>query len=371
MLLYYHYSSLRRAEVDITPPPRSLVNTLPACDITNSVDYFYYKEPQEKMRNNKFGLYIYAEQKEFLELAQKLVNSNGGDWGYVLIPYNITDRDYDKWRRVFDALLNKHLIPILQLWTVSPLDYKENIRASAEFLDRFAWPIKQRYISVHNEMNDARFWGGVINPIEYAQTLNEVIDDFKDVNSAYFILNGAFNISAATDINHLDAFTYMKRMNEELPGIFEKLDGWASHPYPQPNFTGDPGDIGRWSIRAYENELAFLKESLGVRKYLPVFITETGWAHAEGANYNAGYLPVDIVAEYFKQAFEDVWLKDDRIMAVIPFTVWYAPPYDHFAWVNKDGVAYKHYEVIKELPKITGTPESLEKAQVLLSCPQN
>jgi len=330
------------------------------CVSDTNINYAYYKETDKLWaKNNKFGLYIYAEEPEMFEIAQKLVNSKGGEWGYVLIPYNVKDLDYDKWFRVFEQLRNKKLIPIIQLWDVDTSDYKKQTQKAADFLNGFLWPIKYKYISVYNETNDSKFWYENVDPEEYAKVLDYTIKTFKKENEDFFIMNGAFNITASSDNLRMDAFQYMKKMNEKIPGIFEKLDGWASHPYPQPNFAGSPDTVGRWGIRAYEEELKFLKDKLGVKKELPVFITETGWAHAEGANYNPNYLPVKTVSENFKTAFEGYWLKDDRVRAVTPFTIRYNPPFDHFSWVNQDNFPYLQYEVIKSLEKVKGEPPYL------------
>jgi hypothetical protein len=145
------------------------------------------------------------------------------------------------------------------------------------------------------------------------------------------------------------------------------LDGWASHSYPQPNFAGSPYATGLLSVRAYETELNYLKNTLGVTKELPVFITETGWAHAEGENYNASFYNASQVAQNFKIAFEEVWLKDDRVRAVTPFTIYYKAPFDHFSWINEDSVPYEQYEVLKKINKIKGEPASLIKTKLLVS----
>ena len=342
------------------------------CTVVQNIQYVYYtgNDPLWK-ENNKFGLYIYAENKSFFEIAQNLVNSNGGEWGYVLIPYNVKDYDEGKWGRVFDQLIEKKMIPIIQLWNVDIADYQEQTRKAAEFLNTFIWPIKYRYISVYNEPNDSEFWNGRADPYEYAEVLDYTIRVFKEVNPDFYMLNGAFNVSASANDNSFDSFEFMRKMNERVPGIFDKLDGWASHPYPQPNFSGSPYDKGRWSIRAYEDELNFLEKEIKINKELPVFITETGWAHAEGENYNSSYLPVEKVAEYFKIAFEEVWLKDDRVRAVIPFTIRYDPPYDHFSWINKDKVPYLHYETVKKIKKIKGKPPALSLGDVdIYNCSQ-
>lgn len=342
------------------------------CNQFSSIEYMAYSNYSSFSKpNNKFGIYIYAEEERFFKLAEKLVNSNGGDWGYVLIPYNVKDRDYTKWKRVFDNLNSKHLIPIIQLWDVDTAKYKGDTKESASFLNGFLWPVKERYVSVYNEPNDDKFWKGNSNARSYAQILNYTIDTFKQENPNFFMLNGALNASAPNGGGYINPLTFMYQMNQEIPGIFTKLDGWASHPYPQPNFSGSPYDTGLWSIKAYEDELNYLKITLKVTKDLPVFITETGWPHAEGNPYNGSYFNTQKVAQNYQTAYEEIWLKDGRVRAVTPFTILYNPPYDHFSWINSEGVPYEQYEVVKKIRKIKGEPASLQKTQMQISSCQN
>ena len=104
-----------------------------------------------------------------------------------------------------------------------------------------------------------------------------------------------------------------------------------------------------------------------------MFITETGWAHAEGESaYDSSYLPVDDVATNFKIAYEEIWLPDDRVVAVTPFTVWFDPPFDHFAWLNSDYVPYKHFETVKKIKKVSGNPERLETGKIsVINCEED
>lgn len=354
------------------PIEKVKISQNPKCKISDAVEYKYYKTVADEnfWPNNKFGLYIYGEVGDYFEIAQNLVNSNGGDWGYVLIPFNVKDRDENKWNKIFNKLTEKHLIPIIQLHDIDLDKYQKQTEQSAEFLDQFLWPIKNRYISVYNEPNSKAFWYGKIDPAEYTKILDYTIDTYKKANSNYFMMNGGLNVSAATDNSNMDSFEFMRLMQNEIPDIFDKLDGWASHSYPQPNFSGSPYAYGRNSIRAYETELNYLKNTLGVKKSLPVFITETGWAHAEGESYNSSYLPVETTTQYLKIAYETIWLKDDRVRAVTPFTVWYKPPNDHFAWVNRDRVPYKQYDVVKGIEKIAGRPPILQNGVISqIICP--
>lgn len=364
------YNANIKSNVVVEPKPESSPTASSICPQTDSVDYSYYDAGDALWpQNNKFGLYVYAERGDFITLAKKLVNSSGGSWGYVLLPYNVKDRDSQKWKNVFEQLHKNHLIPVVQLWDVDLQNYKSQTKEAAQFLNSLLWPIRYKYVSVYNEPNDAKFWYGKVDPETYAKVLAYTITAFRAENEDFFMLNGALNVSSSTDKSNLDAFDYMKRMNSEVPGVFNELDGWASHSYPQPNFSGNPHTVGRYGIRAYDTELSFLKNSLGVKKELPVFITETGWAHAEGSSYNNSYLSDEQVAENFKIAYEKYWLPDARVRAVMPFTIWYDTPFDHFSWVNNDEVSYKHYDVVKSIKKVAGKPPALlESTFMVTSC---
>jgi len=303
------------------------------------------------IQNNKFGLYVYAVN-DYADAAAQLVNTNGGDWGYVLVPYAVYDNDFNKWDGFFRQLKQNHLIPIIQLW-----DKREdkNTAHAAAFLNSLPWPTTTHYVSVYNEPNDALFWNGKVDPVNYAHVLDETINTFKAQSPQFFMLNGAFNASSRTNKQYLDEEEFLLQMERAKPGIFKKLDGWASHPYPQPNFSGPVLGTGRDSIRAYEWELGLLKQHFGVES-LPVFITETGWAHAEGQTYDRSYYPAATTALFIKEAFEKVWLPDQRVVAVTPFTIKYNAPEDHFNWLDDSLKPYPQYNAIKEMPKVAGTP---------------
>ena len=159
-------------------------------------------------------------------------------------------------------------------------------------------------------------------------------------------------------------------MNKEVPGIFEKIDGWASHSYPNHGFLGKPQDSGRTSIRGYQWELAILKSQFGVKKELPVFITETGWPHQKTQNSNVkakNFYSPELVAEYIETAYKNVWLPDKKVVAVTPFTLSYqAEPLDVFSWFDNQGQPYSQYERVKNLPKNAWWPQQEEKWEILI-----
>ncbi|MBI2414681.1 hypothetical protein HYV31_02475 [candidate division WWE3 bacterium] len=351
--------------IEYTTFKRAVPQSPDLCSRTDAIEFYYYDSSDKGVRsNNKFGLYIYPDSEQFVKLADELVNSNGGDWGYVLIPYNLQDTDEEKWQRLFFLLHKKHLIPVVQLWNINPDEVESDTKKAAKFLNQFLWPVKQKYISAYNEPNDANFWYNRVDPKEYAKILNKTIEIFKAQDNDFFVMNGALNLTAPNASGYMDAFDYMKKMDEEVPGIFDKLDGFASHSYPQPDFSGSPTDTGRASIRGYEVELAFLKDTLQVTKELPVFITETGWAHAEGKKYNSNYMLGSKTAQNIKAAYEKVWLSDPKVQAVMPFTIWYESPADHFAWVDQNGSPYEQFQVVKAMKKVAGNPERLNLASV-------
>jgi len=62
---------------------------------------------------NKFGIHAFATKEE-IALAAELVNSNGGDWGWINFTFDINERGTAKWNDLFAYCKEKHLIPILQ-----------------------------------------------------------------------------------------------------------------------------------------------------------------------------------------------------------------------------------------------------------------
>jgi len=99
---------------------------------------------------------------------------------------------------------------------------------------------------------------------------------------------------------------------------------------------------------------------------LPVFITETGWKHAEGIDFEP-FLPTsETLANYFKIAFEEAW-SSKQIVAVTPFLLSYQqPPFDHFSFKKLDsGEYYPHYLALKDLPKTKGQPVQKNTAQLV------
>src|SRR4030067_1844688 len=235
------------------------------------------------VQNNKFGVHILFPSE--LKDAAKLVNSNGGDWGYVTIPIQANDKDLNKWQVFMDDAKMLHLIPIIRLATNG--DYfntkvwekpeDENILDFANFLNSLDWPTKNRYVVIFNEVNRANEWGGSANPKEYAKILQYAVTTFKSKSDEFFILSAGLDNAAGTTKDSINEYDFMHQMNESVPGIFDQIDGIASHSYPNPGFSQPPTQISSNSIHSFKSEKQ-LADSLSNNKSLPVFITETGWS---------------------------------------------------------------------------------------------
>lgn len=326
--------------------------------------YVYAIEDPLQNPNNPYGIHILDEND--IEDAANLVNSSGGDWGYVTLVIREDEMDVPRWQKAFDTLREKHLIPIVRIATIQDEENwkafdKQTVDVWISFLDSLHWVVKNRYIIVGNEPNHATEWGGRISPQEYAQYLVSFSQKAKDTSEDFFVLPAGLDASAPNDKSHMSEETFIQTVLNTTPDFFSAVDGWTSHSYPNPGFSGSIADKGKGSIRTYQWELALLKNK-GVEKQLPVFITETGWAHDVLGEYDE-YTSEDLVSDYLEYAFGSVWTQDKNVVAITPFVLNYiAKPFDVFSWKKSDGSFYEFYARIKKLTKRKGEPKQENKA---------
>lgn len=332
--------------------------------------------------NNKFGIHIISPTPDEASPAASLVNSHNGDWGYVTVLIESKDKNHDKWQTFFNDLRRRHLIPLVRLATYPEGSFWKRpddgeAQVWADFLDTLNWPTKNRYVIIYNEPNQAQEWGNFVDPVSYAKTLNLTIDALKKKNPDFFILNAGFDASAPEKRPlFASQHAFMSEMNQAVPGIFNKLDGWASHSYPNPGFVGSPYDLGRGTTSTWIWEMRVLKQ-LGVTKNLPVFVTETGWKHAEGINFDKSLPDTDTISKYYEYAFTNTWASS-QIVAVTPFLLNYQEdPFDHFSFKKITGEKqnikilglqfpeyYSPFQTIAALTKKTGKPVQENKFQI-------
>lgn len=304
--------------------------------------------------NNIFGIHILFTYE--IPKAAELINSSGGDWGYVTIPIQYGDRDLDRWQKFMDETARHHVTPIIRIATEGywantsvwrkPDDF--DIVDFANFLNSLSWPTKNRYVLLFNEVNRFDEWGGdPPAPSEYADFVSYAADAFKTRNEDFFIIAGGLDNASPNDgTKYLDNLVYLRKMHEHNSDVFQKIDGFSSHSYPNPNFSQAPSLSKIEGTSTYKFEVD-LVERLSSRA-LPVFITETGW--------NAEVLPQGVISEYLKMSMTEIWGNDPRIVAVTPFILESnGGPFDKFTFL-KSGKFTDYGISYREIPKIKGDP---------------
>lgn len=327
--------------------------------------------------NNKFGIHLAQPHLDALEEAQQLVNSNGGDWGYVTLVLQENDKRKEKWQDIFNRLRKLHLIPIIRLATVPEGNSwrkpgKEEADDWVNFLDSLNWVVKNRYIILFNEPNHGAEWGGSVDPAGYAEVARTFAEKLKAKNPDFFVMLSAIDASAPQlPPDYVDEEIFLKDFfnNITIKQFNSFFSGLASHSYPNPAFAGSPYDTGRGTVRTYQWEIDLFK-NFGV-KDLPVFITETGWKR------QGRYLTENTVGQNLKTAFENVWLPDKRVAAVTPFVLDYqGDPFLDFSWklpsaqVSEERKFYQQYYDVQSIEKSKGDPVQIEKGEITYSLPK-
>ncbi len=324
--------------------------------------------------NNRVGVHIINPVPEEISHAVRLVNSTGGDWGYVTVVIQEEDRNTQKWQSFFDELRRAHLIPLVRIATRTETAYwtrpeEAQLGQWARFLHELNWPTKNRYVIIYNEPNHGNEWGGRVDPRNYARILKRAVEEFKKYSKDFFVMNAGFDASTPHEPPlFADEEWFLKQMNEEVPGLLTMLDGWVSHSYPNPNFAGSPYDRGRGTVGTFLWELELIKK-IGVTATLPVFITETGWQHAEGITYDRSLPSSENVGQFLSYAFANVW-NHPQVAAVTPFVLTYPhPPFERFSFRRvlgtQDPPFYPQYDAVASIPKQSGLPAQQFKAEVV------
>lgn len=295
--------------------------------------------------NHKLGVHILHPEE--ITRAAEIVNSSGGDWGYVTIPIQPTDRDKVKWQNFMQACQRLHLIPVIRITTIPQGGTWESAADSdlvdfANFLDGLSWPVENRYIVLFNEVNRSAEWGGTVNPEKYASIVKNARTIFKERSADFFLLGPALDDALPNSATSLSAKNYLERMSAVDPAIWSYFDGWAAHSYPNPGFTASPDKAGYTSIVSYRSFLKLLK--LAPK---PVFITETGW--------NQEKLSRGLITSYWQQAWK-IWQNDQNVVAVTPFVLVGGAQFKEFSLVGDGDNLTISGEALKNLPKTAGNP---------------
>ncbi len=310
--------------------------------------------------DNIFGLHL--TQTQDLSTAKDIINSNGGDWGWVTIVIRLDQLDQQTWQDFFDNCRKYHLIPIVRLATIADGDnwkipQESDIDNLTNFLNSLNWPNKTQHIILFNEINHGQEWGGEVDIKSYVDISIYTSQKFKSLNPNFFILSTGLDLASPDQSpNYLSAETVYQQIFDYKPEYFDNIDGLASHSYPNHGFVGTPKDTGQHSIHGYQWELDTIK-SLGVKKELPVFITETGWPHQEGISKKNNFYTTKTTSQFLLDAYH-IWSADPQIKAVTPFIYNYPQePFDHFSWLDQDEQLYPEYQKFIDQPKTINNPE--------------
>jgi hypothetical protein len=305
--------------------------------------------------NNKVGIGVLSPEAD-IEEAAAMVN-DGSQWGWILIVIKKSERNIDRWQSVLHQLSKHKLIPIIRIAT----DFDERgywqkpseneAQEWADFLNKLYFPTKNRYIQVYNEVNRASEWGGAVDPEGYAAELKKTRDFLKEKSPDFFVLGAPLDLALSDSQDSVSAEKFFRRMEQARPGIFASLDGWASHSYPNPDFSASPLKSGRTGIDAYKWELSVI-QPFTKNKDFPVFITETGW--------DRNQISDDEIAQFYKTAFDKVW-SDKNVVAVTPFVFNYPDGLFHRFSFKRNGSQlgekyYAPFETLRNLPKDSGLP---------------
>lgn len=309
--------------------------------------------------NNRYGIHIIDEND--LDNAAVLVNSSGGDWGYVTIVIPENERKTDKWNAIFDRMRILHLIPIIRIASsvkdgVWKAPTSEDIPLWIEFLSSLSWVSKNRYVILFNEPNHAKEWGGKLDPGGYAILTASLSAQLKASSEDFFILPAALDASAPNSPATMDEKLFLRDVLAVVPDYFDRFDGWNSHSYPNPGFSGKVASSGRGTLRTFLWEKEVLKQ-LGITKTFPVFITETGWAHAEGTRFDGRFYSAVSLSDLIDRASRTIWM-DNSIVALTPFILNYqGDPFSNFSWQKLgENNFYPQFDTYRLIPKVRGMP---------------
>lgn len=304
--------------------------------------------------NNNMGIHILFPDE--IEQAAKLVNSNGGQWGYVTIPIQAGDKDLEKWQKFMDMCKKLKIIPLVRLasepkplqtnvWR-KPTDY--DIVDFANFLSSLSWPTKNKYVILYNEVNRSDEWGGEApNPAEYAEIVVYANQAFKARDQSFYLILSGMDAAAPDDyVKHISGFTYLETLLKD-PRVVPAIDGFSSHSYPNPAFSAYPSETKKVSVATYRYEYEMINTD--PNRKIPVFITETGWSDKT--------LPHSVISEYYKQTIQDIWNDDrDKIVAITPFLLnSIGGPFDHFSLLQ-NGEEKHYYKTLIGINKEKGDP---------------
>ncbi len=300
-----------------------------------------------------------------------------GPRGSVLLVFAGITRDTQgpdpAWSDAVQAVYARGLVPVLRLGPPWGNEYVRDDSDDAAHLQYTALATAYRrvveglprdpqlplWIEVHNEPDLCYEWAcrageGVNGNLgyqtaahEYAAMLRDVADALHAIGDPRIaVMNAGLAPGGAASCQcggsdftpGITSRDFIAEMKVAVPDVFDHVDGFASHAYPaQGEGWGFfvPYDQAGPGLRFFSRELDV------VGRALPVFLTETGWT-TDGGNTRAQ------IADWTVRAYQELWLVDPRIVAVMPFQL-RDPAWDAFGWAAPDGSHYPVYDAVRAL----------------------
>lgn len=310
--------------------------------------YLLFQVPVALAETSKFGVHILRPEE--LQQAKVFLSDEAKpeDWHYLTVPLTLDDLKREKeWREFFAQAKESRVAPIIRLatrfennaWKIP--NRKEIVQLFA-FLNHFEWPTSERYVIVFNEVNHAAEWGGQLDPTGYAEILRFASEWAHSENQNYVILPAAMDLAAPNGQATREAFAFLEQMYQADPSIFQLVDVWNSHSYPNPGFSSAPTRSTQNSIRGFLHELAWLKQKTG--RELETFITETGWVNTPQTSR--------WLTSYYLYSLQHVW-SHPQVRGVTPFLLKGDPgPFSSFGFLDRDNRPTAQYTAVKEALKL-------------------
>lgn len=306
---------------------------------------FFLVQSMPVQASEVLGIHIIYPSELDAALPLLRTDANKEQWEYVTILYSLDDvAKQTEWQTFFDKCRANKIIPIVRLVTKAnggswQVPTTKNIIDLSKGLSALTWPRDERLIIVFNEPNHAKEWGNKVDPVDYADVLQFTADWFHTENKGYKILPAGLDLAAPNGRETMEAFTYWKKALEHNPQLFDSLDDWNSHSYPNPAFSSPPTAKTQNSLRGFQHELTFLKK-YSEREW-GVYITETGWAE----NASTGRW----LSQYYAYASQHIW-SDPHVKAVTPFLLNGAPgQFSAFSFLDKNGNKTRQFEAYRKV----------------------
>lgn len=296
--------------------------------------------------SNIFGLHLSDTQD--IDKAAPIINSNGGDWGYVTVVIRGDLLNKQVWQDFFDKCRILHITPIVRISTIMENGYWKKPEFSAidsltSFLNSLNWPQEKQIVTLFNEPNHASEWGGGVDVKDFVDMSSYTAKKLKTLNPNFYILSSGLDLAAPSNLpNFESAINFYQQIISYKPDYFNDIDALANHYYP----ANSPHN--------YIWELNLLKK-LGIKKDLPVYITETGFQNKK-------------VAPKLLINYLNLWQKDNRIVAVTPFIFNYPyPPFEQFSWLDRAGNLNYEYQKVVDFSKQKNIISQLNSYQTIFT----